>query len=280
MINLSDLGNLSTKELVTIKENVENYYKDFSPSQQSKISILISIVIRDGFPQQFKLDEVNIEILNETLGFVNSYRQICFEDNDNLVCMPIFYKVNAETFKENFIKVRDAHSIENRWRVDNSYSEDDYRLADNYMTEDGSTISIKDEDIISVCSMIGGVTRGRDLLKHAVQSGGKKLDAYQNLFGFYVKSGFMPISYCKWDDEYAPDDWKSANNFTDDTWKSMPDTNFNVKREDIIFYIYTGDTEGIPKSFDEWKQRVECSEDYDTAKVKRDKLLNELGGKE
>ena len=83
----------------------------------------------------------------------------------------------------------------------------------------------RDGDIISVCSNSNDkTTRGRDLLEIAVQNGGKKLDAYSGLFGFYRKCGFEPVSYCEFDERFAPPDWTKGVD----------------KPEPIIFWKYTG----------------------------------------
>ena len=277
-MRLENLGDLSTKELIDLRDNIENYYREYSSPQQNTIKSLLNLVIKDGFPSLYKLEDVKVDIVDYTLCFKNSYNQICFEQDGKLECQPLFYKVDGKEFRNKFTDARNSYEDYRRWRVDNGYTSDDYQNFDNWVTDDGSTISIHDEDIISVCSMVGGVTRGKNLLKHAVEHGGKKLDAYSGLFRFYVKSGFVPISVCKWDDEYAPDDWVKANEFTDDSWKKLSDDKFNQKREDIVFFIYTGDTEGIPNDYIKWKQTIEYSDDYEDAKIKRDRILSKLGG--
>ena len=45
---------------------------------------------------------------------------------------------------------------------------------------------------------------------------------------------------CKWEDDKAPKNWIELNNFKNNDWKNQSDDNFEYKRQDIIFYIYTG----------------------------------------
>ena len=99
--------------------------------------------------------------------------------------------------------------------------------------------------------------RGKELLAHAVEQGGTKLDAYQGLFGFYTKCGFEPVSWCKWDEQYAPSDWKKG--------RDAP--------EHIIFYKYTGNKSKY-SSAQNFFDNVKPSEDYDAAKDYRDRELS------
>lgn len=111
-------------------------------------------------------------------------------------------------------------------------------------------------DIISVCRSEGDNIRGTDLLKIAIQNGGVKLDSYDGNHLFYTKNGFEPISWCRWEEEYAPDGW-------------------NGEPENIIFYKYTGNT-NPELSASTFYKRVNASLDYDEA----EKIRNEaIGGK-
>lgn len=125
-----------------------------------------------------------------------------------------------------------------------------------HITRGGSTIAVaKDGDIVGVCKNPDDTeTRGKDLIKMAVEAGGTKLDSYEGNHGFYIKCGFEPVSWCKWDGEYAPPGWKSDRD----------------EPEDIIFYKYTGgrSTYETPDAF---KEAVEASKDYGAAQAARDK---------
>lgn len=83
----------------------------------------------------------------------------------------------------------------------------------------------------------------------AVQNGGNKLDSYSGNHGFYVKCGFEPISWCEWNDEYAPDDWDESI----------------AKREPVIFYKYVGKGKVKYTNLSDFLSEVRPSEDYDTA---------------
>lgn len=90
----------------------------------------------------------------------------------------------------------------------------------------------------------------------AVANGGKKLDSYEGNHSFYMRNGFEPISWCKWDDEFAPPDWKQ-----------------DYEKEDIIFYRYTG--KPTTESLADFKKRVAASADYSEAAKLRDNSLEE-----
>lgn len=144
------------------------------------------------------------------------------------------------------------------WRV-TSY--DDGEQFDNwhpgakkYCTEGGSTIAVTPEgDIVGVCHHDGDPVRGKELLEYAVKNGGNKLDAYEGLFGFYTKCGFEPVSWCKWDENFAPSDWKKGRD----------------NPENIIFYKYTGEKSKFV-STKEFFEKVKADNDYDAAQKRRD----------
>ena len=145
------------------------------------------------------------------------------------------------------------------WRVtqykDGDEFDDWHPGAKMFHTDGGSTIAVTlDGDIVGVCHHEGDPVRGKELLKHAVDNGGKKLDAYEGLFGFYTKCGFEPVSWCKWDEKFAPGDWKKGRD----------------NPENIIFYKYTGNRSQY-KSASEFFGSVKASKDYDAAKDERDK---------
>ena len=141
--------------------------------------------------------------------------------------------------------------------------EEHYQGAKLHITEGGSTVAVTtDGDIISVCGNKNDSLRGKDLLALAVENGGTKLDAYSGLYGFYRKCGFEPVSWCKFDEQWAPKDW-------------------NKKRDDpepIIFWKYTGNFSSKSKN----ELEMECvdfcregteSADYDEAKAVRDRSM-------
>lgn len=204
------------------------------------------------------------------------YKDYAITSDDSQKEKGKFKKPDAKTFYEQFNNTRELQPIDKRWRVAQDYGVEDYEEHERFMAEDGSVFSIHDGDIVSVCTVPkdkGGTVRGSELLKRAVKEGGNRLDAYgEYLYHFYTKNGFEPVSVCRWEDEYAPDDWKRANGFTNDEWKSQNDNNFKIGREDIIFYKYTGNT--TDESYREFIGRVGYSQDYDEAMSKRDKEIN------
>lgn len=68
-----------------------------------------------------------------------------------------------------------------------------------------------DGDIVSVHNNSGISGIGKDLIKSAIEMGGRKLDHFDGfLTGFYSGLGFKVVSSEDWNDDYAPSDWKYA----------------------------------------------------------------------
>ena len=152
------------------------------------------------------------------------------------------------------------------WRVDapneESFKEKAHIGSLCHRTPKGSTIAISQNgNIWGLCKDPNEVLRGSDLLAMAVKAGGTKLDSYAGNHKFYVKNGFEPVSWCKWNEEYAPPDWKNYH-----------DTHPGLKGEDVIFYRYVGIGNVNPRVFtlSDFKNNVPASEDYDTAEAIRD----------
>ena len=176
-----------------------------------------------------------------------------------------FAKTVAKKFRETFHKAKAEIAKdhpERAWRVDSTYTDSDYEGMDCYTTEGGSAVAVHDGDIVSVCKRPGDAVTGRELLKHALDNGGKKLDAFGGLYGFYAKNGFEPVSWCKFDENYAPEDWVKGRD----------------EPEPVIFWKHTG------RSFDEisrdhgrnayeFTAKVKASADYDAAKGERDRSM-------
>ena len=178
---------------------------------------------------------------------------------------PSFAKTVAKKFRETFHAAKAAVAKDrpqDAWRVDSSYSDEDYEHMDCFTTPGGSAVAVHDGDIVSVCKKPGDKVTGRQLLQHALDQGGKKLDAYAGLYGFYAKNGFEPVSWCEFDEQYAPPDWQKG--------RDAP--------EPVIFWKHTGRSyEEISRDHGrdaaEFTSRVKASADYGAAMETRDKSL-------
>ena len=123
------------------------------------------------------------------------------------------------TFKEYLIKIREEYPPEQRWRV---VPQD---IPDGIVTANGSTYAVsKDGNISCMCVKKGGDEHGKDILKKAIERGGYKLQAFgKDLFRFYTKNGFTPVSWTKFDRKRSPEGWEER-----------------FGEEPLIFYAYTG----------------------------------------
>ena len=202
-----------------------------------------------------------------------SIKQLEDEQRINLPNKDKVTVIDAATGKEKFGGVKTPEFVnaladakagvaqkrpQDSWRVSSPSAEEfeqEHPGAVMHVTQGGSTVAVThDGDIVGVCKKPGDKQRGADLLKMAVENGGKKLDSYEGNHDFYIGNGFEPISWCKWNDEFAPPDWRSE-----------------YQKEDIIFYRYTGKT--TTESLADFKKRVSASSNYGEAAKKRDNSL-------
>lgn len=165
----------------------------------------------------------------------------------------------AKSLKTAYDKMEET-APEKAWRVtvhSQQELEEEYPGAKLHITDGGSTVAVtKDGDIISVCGNPGDKLRGKDLLKLAVENGGKKLDSYSGNHGFYVKCGFEAVSWCEFDEQYAPPGWVKGRD----------------KPEPVIFYKYTGQSNQSRNEQDIFNF-IPASADYDAAQAARNQSI-------
>lgn len=168
----------------------------------------------------------------------------------------------SELFRKSLLKSKATNTDLDKWRVD-VHDAKDYDECELFITDQDSTIAIKPNgDIISVCASQHPKDSGEALLRYAVAKGGIKLDSYDGNYKFYRKCGFEPVSYCEFDEEFAPEGWKKERD----------------RPEDIIFFKYTGNLSEYEK-VDDFYDVVDASEGdgdltaYDVAEKVRDDSL-------
>lgn len=165
----------------------------------------------------------------------------------------------AKSLKTAYDKMEET-APEKAWRVtvhSQQELEEEYPGAKLHITDGGSTVAVtRDGDIISVCGNPGDKLRGKDLLKLAVENGGKKLDSYSGNHGFYVKCGFEAVSWCEFDEQYAPPGWVKGRD----------------KPEPVIFYKYTGQSNQSRNEQDIFNS-IPASADYDAAQAARNQSI-------
>lgn len=213
--------------------------------------------IRKNKPEQMKMAEKSIDNGTQTAH------------NETGAAKPTFTRTVARKFRETFHAAKAAVAKlrpEDAWRVDSSYTDEDYEHMDCYTKPGRSAVAVHDGDIVSVCKHPDDNTvRGSDLLAHARAQGGNKLDAFGGLYGFYIRNGFEPVSWCPFADVKGirPDDWMRGRDH----------------KEPVIFFKYTGRSyDEISKQYGERKsqfvRRVKKSDGYDAAKKARDDSMN------
>lgn len=174
-----------------------------------------------------------------------------------------YNSLSEDAFKKDFDEAKNTVSADKAWRVDDTYTADDYKRmkCKCFVTEGGSCVAVKpDGDIISVCKNFNNTTQetGRDLIKIAVANGGTKLDSFSGNYGFYAKCGFEPVSWTPFDEAYAPKGWR----------KGIDDP------EDVIFFKYVGKPVDHSKAaLSKFLHNTPSSKSYDDAEAERDGKL-------
>ena len=277
--HLDDLGELDKPDFTYLSNNVNIFYSE--PSEHNslilnensfaKLSYLFKLISFDNFPKEFDLTKVKIKYINEKICLINKFNQLCYEDDGQLYITPILSKIDTEHYyniskqiknnlKDNFKWKQKLYSIEYYDKYD----------IDTYSSDENCTVALKDIQIVSVLKANGiDNIKEIDLILQTVEIGGRLTESYEEDFNKYVNYGFMPVSICKWEDSRAPKSWISINQLPKDytLWKNIPEDIFKIKRQDIIFYIYTGTK--ISKSFNDWVSDHEYSDSYESAKEKQ-----------
>lgn len=167
---------------------------------------------------------------------------------------------DPKTFMKALTAAKMTHPEKDRWRVDDySHTKEDYAHCQLFMSKGGSVVAVAPNgDIISLCRNKDDTAKGIEMMALAVEHGGVKLDSFSGNHGFYVKCGFEPVSWCRFDDRHAPPDWRKGE---DDP-------------EPIIFYMYTG-KESEYTDEDEFMRDVPESIGYNEAQAERDRKIGE-----
>ena len=164
---------------------------------------------------------------------------------------------DPKTFKKKFDKAKSTLPKGGEWRVDDTHAIRDYKNDKLFVFKGGSVVAVTPKgDIISVCKNMKGAERGSDLLRLAVENGGDRLDAFgRGLYQFYTKNGFEPVSWTRFNVQYAPHDWVKGRD----------------RKEPVIFYQYTGKKTDM--SYSRFLREHKAYKEYDDAMAFRDKLI-------
>ena len=280
--HLDNLGELERPEFSYLSNNVEEFYSE--PSEHNslilnekaflQLSHLFKIISFEDFPREFDLTEVKIKYINGMLCLVNKYKQLCYEEDGKLYITPLLYNVDAQTYYDMSKGIKNNLDTDKKWKC-KLYSKDSYDKYDTYASNESCTVALKDAQIISVLKANEvNYIKDIDLMMQTIELGGRLIESYKEDFNKYVRYGFMPVAICKWEDDRAPKAWIKINNFKDDTWKNKPDDDFELKRQDIVFYIYTNHQLTI--KFRDLLDKIGYSENYEAAKAKQKYIWRKL----
>lgn len=174
-----------------------------------------------------------------------------------------FISVDFDTFHKCLVKAKNTHKPVSRWCVSEDHTKEDMKNAKMYVTKGGSTVALKDGDIISVCGNNESIEPVESLLKFAIKNGGNKLDCYgKRLYEIYVRNGFEPISWTPFNPKFAPYDYN--NSFG--------------REYDIVFFRYNPKAKNVPKYEDFISTVKPYTGDtgYDDAYAKRDSTIDSV----
>ena len=163
----------------------------------------------------------------------------------------------AKYFSQQITSAKDANKYGASVYV---YPENEYQQMRLFVTEDGSAgYALKpDGDVVSAFS--AGKHKGvaQNILLHAVEQGGTKLDAFDTVLpDLYSTMGFRESGRLPWDDAQAPDEWNKA-----------VFSAFNEGEPDVSFMAYNKDP-AIPVE-------PQYANDYDAAMKAQDRDVKAL----
>ena len=284
--HLDNLGELEQPDFNYLSNNVGEFYSEpsehnsliLSETEFLKLSHLFKIISFDDFPKEFDLTEVKIKYINGILCLVNKFKQLCYEEDGQLYITPLLYNVDAQTYYDVSKGIKNNLDTDKKWKY-KLYSKDSYDKFDTYVSDESCTVALQDAKIVSVLKANGvNYIKDIDLMMQTIELGGRLIESYKEDFTKYVSYGFMPVAICKWEDDRAPKSWIKINNFKDDTWKNKPDDDFELKRQDIIFYIYTNYQSNI--KFKDLLDKIGYSENYEAAKAKQEYIWRKLNNEQ
>ena len=122
-----------------------------------------------------------------------------------------FIPVSYEEFSNALKKAKASLSAISAWRIP-VYDAEHFKQIDArcYVTELGSVAAVaNDGEIISLCRHNDDdMIRGWELVEFTKEIGGQHLSCYAGLEGLYLRCGFEEVNRIRWDDRYAPEDWR------------------------------------------------------------------------
>ena len=192
----------------------------------------------------------NSKVLNEGKNLTSKGYSIV-KNQIEMTMTPLLKKANyplsREVTPEVFLKELDASmkSLDSKiaWRVTPHTLEEYKEIVDKggklyTIKGSGGTFAITAEkDIISVCKNLNNKNvYGTDIMKEAVEKGGRTLDSYTGNLKFYEKAGFEMVSVTKGVKEFLPNEAKELID------KGV------LKLEDVGAFVYKGnDTRSYKK---------------------------------
>lgn len=148
-------------------------------------------------------------------------------------------KTEAEKYSQELDQTK-ADNPEDYWSV-SPVSAEDAAKGTIIDTPDGAAIVKPDGDIAGLFKKATSKAKGvaQDLLKRAVEAGGKKLDNFDGyLTKQYEKAGFRIVSRTPFNEEYAPEGWNKEKHGTPDVVAMIYDPEGKLDIQEKTFNEY------------------------------------------
>lgn len=148
-------------------------------------------------------------------------------------------KTQAEQYSQELDQTK-ADNPEEYWSV-SPVSAEDAAKGTIIDTPDGAVIVKPDGDIAGLFKKATSKAKGvaQDLLKRAVEAGGKKLDNFDGyLTKQYEKAGFRIVSRTPFNEEYAPEGWNKEKHGTPDVVAMIYDPEGKLDIQEKTFNEY------------------------------------------
>ena len=235
---LYNLEDLYLHELDELANNLEMYFDNYSDAQLNKIKILIKSIVNYGeWNDTFIKSNIRIKFIVGEPNFINDVKQRCFLYNDEIIVTPKLDRISDEEALKISKFNYDKYTISESWKFNPDKLHGNNYVS--YKTVDESIIIVEDNILRFISESTSSDLTMMLLLEAAQSNGVTKAESYQKEFMTYVKSGFIPVSICRWSRDDITDDWLLANGLSlDDDIENISNNDLIAKKEATIFYIY------------------------------------------
>lgn len=274
---LDNLENLPQPDFKELRESIEDYYNEDTGFKGNieLLKELFKLVFLHYFPDNFDLYNIFVKTIRGLVCFKNHARQLCFNIDNELCCSPKLYDISEEELIEQLYDQKPNAFITGNVITPNKYTVGDNTL--NLKTKNENIGIIKNNAITLILKTKDNTDiKNIELIMGLIEYGGRTIESYSSKYDIMTKSGFMPVSICKFDMDHVSYEWLAVNNLLttpSNMLKNIDDKYLKISKEDIIFYVYTGIQFEIPLK--EWMNNHAYDDSYNEAELTRKRYIQE-----